>query len=193
LKFRGRDITELETPDRRKLGIAVVPEDRLAEGIIPQMTLRDNLILGNHERFSGALGLDRQEMDSFAQVLMRTFDIRADGCMQSVGSLSGGNQQKAVLARELSGNPDLLIAAQPSRGLDLNAKAFVHSQLRQVSSRNGAVLLISGDLEELMELSHRIAVLFRGKIVGEQDRENFKVSELGRMMTGRPEAPYERL
>lgn len=186
--YKGLDITRLSTRERRKLGIAVIPEDRLAEGIIPQLSLRDNLILGDHARFSRRFGLDIGEMGTFAQAAMRSFDIRADSHMQFVGNLSGGNQQKAVIARELSTDPDLLIAAQPARGLDLGAKAYVHTRLRQASDRGAGVLLISQDLDELVQLSHRIVVMNGGRIVGEQSHRSMNVSTLGQMMTGATES-----
>jgi ABC-type uncharacterized transport system ATPase subunit len=186
--FKGQDITGHSAQNRRKLGIAVIPEDRLAEGIIPELSLRDNLILGDHASFSHSRGLDFGEMETFAQVSIKIFDIRADSHLQPAGSLSGGNQQKAVIARELTKEPDLLIAAQPTRGLDLGARAYVHTRLRQVSERGGSVLLISNDLDELVELSNRIAVLYAGKIVGDQSHPNIDVTTLGRMMTGRTES-----
>ena len=186
--YKGLDITRLSTRERRKLGIAVIPEDRLAEGIIPQLSLRDNLILGDHARFSRRFGLDIGEMGTFAQAAMRSFDIRADSHKQFVGNLSGGNQQKAVIARELSTDPDLLIAAQPARGLDLGAKAYVHTRLRQASDRGAGVLLISQDLDELVQLSHRIVVMNGGRIVGEQSHRSMNVSTLGQMMTGATES-----
>ena len=108
--------------------------------------------------------------------------------MQFVGNLSGGNQQKAVIARELSTDPDLLIAAQPARGLDLGAKAYVHTRLRQASDRGAGILLISQDLDELVQLSHRIVVMNGGRIVGEQSHRSMNVFTLGQMMTGATES-----
>ena len=180
----GRDVTRHSQAGRRAAGLAVIPEDRSIEGLIPTLSLTENLALGCHRRFGGRWRLDLEAMADHAVHLMDRFDIRAVDPRQPVSSLSGGNQQKVVVARELAGDPILVVAVRPTRGLDLTATAFVHAQLEAVRERGAGVLLISSDLEESMALSDRIAVIYRGSIVGEQLRGGFDAAALGGMMTG---------
>lgn len=184
IRMDGRDVTRHSQRDRRAAGLAVIPEDRVSEGLIPTFTLTENLALGFHRRFGGRWGLDLEEMARHAARLTDRFDIRAVDSRQHVSSLSGGNQQKVVVARELAGDPVLVVAIHPTRGLDLTAAAFVHAQLEAVRGRGGGVLLMSSDLEESMALSDRIAVIYRGGVVGEQSCDGFDAEALGMMMTG---------
>jgi len=169
---------------RRRLGISLIPEDRLNEGIIASFAIRDNLVLGDHQRFSSPMGIRYGLLDADAENVIEQFDIRASGGLQPAGHLSGGNQQKVVVARELTREPQVVIAVQPTRGLDIRAAAFVRDRLLDVARSGGAVLLISHDLEKLMAASHRIAVLARGRIAGLLDRHAFDESVLGQLMTG---------
>ncbi len=182
--LNSRNITRLPPAARRAAGLATIPEDRQKEGLIPAFSLRDNLILGDQRRYSRLRGLNFPAMSAHARALIDRFDIRASSPRQLAAGLSGGNQQKAVVARELARNPDLVLAVQPTRGLDLNAAAFVHAQLDAVRARKGGVLLISADLEELLALSDRIAVIYRGRIVGNLPGRPFDMETLGKMMTG---------
>jgi simple sugar transport system ATP-binding protein len=183
IRLRESDVTRLSPSERRAAGIAVIPEDRTREGLIPTFSLLENLVLGRQRRFRGKWGLDRSAMAGHASRLMDRFDIRADDPGLPVSTLSGGNQQKALLARELAGSPALVVAIRPTGGLDVRATAFAHAQLDSVRRRGGGVLLISPDLEEATALSDRISVLYRGRVVGEQVRGGFCVEALGRMMT----------
>ena len=182
--LNGRDITRDSVAARRAAGLGFIPEDRHVEGMIPGFSIRDNLLLGSQRRHTGVRGLDFNAVTAHAMDLIARFDIRCEGPHQLAHRLSGGNQQKMVVARELSRRPDLILAVQPTRGLDIRAAAFVHRQLMDVRARSGGVLLISSDLEELMALSDRIAVLYRGRAMGVQSRETFDSEALGRMMTG---------
>ena len=182
--LNGRDLTRLPVAARRAAGLCLIPEDRQAEGLIPAFSLRDNLILGNQRDYASLRGLNFPAMAARAQDLMDRFDIRTTGPLQPAARLSGGNQQKAVIARELSRNPDLVLAVQPTRGLDLKATAFLHDQLKAVCARGGSILLISSDLEELLALSDRIAAIYRGRIAGDLPRNAFDEETLGKMMTG---------
>ncbi len=191
IRIDGRDVTRHAPADRRSAGLAVIPEDRSIEGLIPAFSLAENFALGYHRRFRTGWGLDLGAMASHAAGLMDRFDIRAADLRQPISSLSGGNQQKVVAARELAGDPALVVAMQPTRGLDFSATAFVHTQLEAVRERGGGVLLISSDLEESMALSDRIAAIYRGSVVGEQSRDGFDAEALGKMMTGGRAAPAD--
>ena len=184
IKLAGKELRNQSVNERRAAGVGTVPEDRQLEGFVPSFSVRDNLILGEHGRFSGIGGLNFSRMNDYARSVSDRFDIRASETTQEVSHLSGGNQQKVILARELSRKPKILLALQPTRGLDVGSTAFVHQQLDEVRNRGGAVLLVSADLEELMGISDRIAVMYRGRKVGELEREDFDEEILGRMMTG---------
>ncbi len=184
IHFNGQDISRLSISARRTAGLAYISEDRDQEGLIPALSLRDNLLLDNQRQYNSFRGLDFQAMDRRAQELITDYDIRAADLLQPVAHLSGGNRQKTVVARELARSPDFVLAVQPGRGLDLDAAAFVHQQLRAVCERGGAVLLLSTDLDELLTHCDRITVLSQGKIAGELPRNAFDVNLLGQWMTG---------
>lgn len=169
---------------RRRAGLALIPEDRRTEGLVPTFPIRDNLVLGNHESFASRGGMDLLKLHENARRILTRFDIRASGPLQPAGQLSGGNQQKVVIARELSRRPRAVVAVQPTRGLDLWAAAFVRDQLREVAASGGGVLWISHDLEELMQECDRIAVMRSGSIAGILDGDNFDEEAIGRLMTG---------
>jgi len=182
--LNGRDVTRDSVAARRAAGLGYIPEDRRAEGLVPGFSVRDNLLLGSQRRYTGVRGLDFRAVTAYSEDLIARFDIRCEGSHQPADRLSGGNQQKVVVARALSRRPGLVLAMQPTRGLDIRAAAFVHRQLMAVRARGGGVLFISSDLEELMALSDRIAVLYRGRVMGVQPCEDFDAEALGKMMTG---------
>ena len=134
--------------------------------------------------FSKGLKLDFEAINNNAKQLIEKFDIRPNDYHQKTKNLSGGNQQKVIIAREISNNPDLLIAAQPTRGLDVGAIEFIHKYLVDQRNKNKAVLLVSFELDEIMDLSDNIAVIFDGKIVGEKPAKETNEMELGRLMAG---------
>jgi len=123
-------------------------------------------------------------METYARSLVERFDIRSQGLQQQARDLSGGNQQKLVVARELGSDPLFVVASDPTRGLDFESTAFVHRALKAVRDQGSSALIFSSDLEELLSLSDRVAVICRGRIVGIQSREAFDVPALGRLMTG---------
>ncbi len=174
----------------RRLGVAVIPEDRLGEGLIAGAPLADSLALARfHEPpFSRHGVLRLAAMAEFAAAQIAAFDVRSASPGGRTGALSGGNLQKALLARELAFGPRLLIAAQPTRGLDVAAQAFVHSRLLELCRQGGAVLLISEDLDELSALSDRIAVMHGGRIVGILPVAEADRTRLGLMMAGQAAA-----
>jgi simple sugar transport system ATP-binding protein len=170
-------------------GVGVVPEDRHAVGCILGMSVADNLFLGQFNRFSRFGLLRRNAIAQAATALMQRYDVRASGVGALMSTLSGGNQQKAVLAREMSLDPLVfLLAAQPTRGLDIGAVAAVYQRLREARDRGVGVLLISSELDELISNADRILVIFRGRIVGERPASVAAREAIGRLMAGESNA-----
>ena len=165
-------------------GVAVVPEDRHTSGCVLDMTVAENLFLVDIERIATRGIYDPAVMRRDADRLIEDFEIQTAGPDAPFWSLSGGNQQRVVLARELSYSPKVLVAAQPTRGLDVGAIEWMTDRLRQVAESGVGVLLISSELEEILQLSNRIVVLFRGRIIGEMDRADVNLEELGLLLGG---------
>jgi len=182
----GRDVTALSVAARRAAGLAHIPEDRHRLGLVLPMSARENLILGHHRReaFTGGLLLDDRAVDRFAAQRCREYDIRLAGPATPALALSGGNQQRLVIAREFAFTPIVLIAAQPTRGLDVGATELVYRRLQRIKEQGLAVLLVSFDLEEVLALADRIAVLYNGRIAGEFRHEDADAATLGLYMTG---------
>jgi ABC-type uncharacterized transport system ATPase subunit len=186
ISIDGRDVTGLSCAQLRGLGVAFVPEDRHERGLILDMTLWENSVLGRHSTppYSGAWGvLGIQKIKALARRLVREFDVRTRGINAAAETLSGGNQQKLILARELEGDPRLLIAHQPTRGLDVGAIEFVWKQILEQKEAGRAVLLISAELEEIYALSDRIVTLYEGRITGEY-HPDAPPEDIGIGMTG---------
>ncbi len=186
IELNGVDITDLSVEKRFEKGLAHIPEDRHKRGLILDFSISENTVLGFQSQtpFASGFRLDRKKVDSFARELIEKFDVRAPNSQILAGSLSGGNQQKIVLAREFARKPKFLIAAQPTRGLDVAVTEFVHRQLAQVCKDGTGVLLFSLDLNEIMQLSDRILVIYEGRIVAECTPANVTESQLGVYMTG---------
>jgi general nucleoside transport system ATP-binding protein len=165
-------------------GIGVIPEDRHVSGCVMDMSLAENLVLADIDSMCSRGFLDQRRLRKRAQELAREFDIMHSSVDAPFRSLSGGNQQRVVLARELSRSPRVLIAAQPTRGLDVGAIEYMTNRLRDVAKAGVGVLLISTELEEILELSDRIAVIHRGRIVGHMSRDDVDLQRLGLMMGG---------
>lgn len=184
--LKGKEITNHSPRDIIDSGMNTIPEDRQKHGLILDYSIADNLILENVKKkpFSKGLKLDFDAINDNAKQLIEKFDIRPNDYHQRTKNLSGGNQQKVIIAREISNNPDLLIAAQPTRGLDVGAIEFIHKYLVDQRNKNKAVLLVSFELDEIMDLSDNIAVIFDGKIVGEKPAKETNEMELGRLMAG---------
>ena len=169
-------------------GVAVVPADRHESGCVLDMTVAENLTLVSPPRArAGRAFLDRAGRQAHAERLISQFGIQTPGADVPLWSLSGGNQQRVVLARELSGDPAVLVAAQPTRGLDVGAIEYVSDRLREAARGGVGVLLISTELGEVLDLADRIVVIFRGRIVGEMDRAGVDVERLGLLMSGAQE------
>jgi general nucleoside transport system ATP-binding protein len=180
----GRDVTELSVKYRGDAGLSHIPEDRHARGLILDYSVSENLILGQQHRFTSGMRLDRDRILANAREQIGAFDIRPPDASLPARVLSGGNQQKIVIAREMGRAFQVLLAAQPTRGVDVGAIEFIHAQLRQARDDGKAILLVSADLAEILALSDRIAVMYEGKIAAVIARSEATEHMLGRYMTG---------
>jgi len=183
----GQDLTHASVRERNCGGIGHIPEDRHKHGLILDYTLAENLILKKYytEEFQHNRFIRFAEMYSYADKLINKYDIRAgQGSHTIMRSMSGGNQQKAILAREIDGDPEILIAVQPTRGLDVGAIEYVHQQIIQQRNNGKAVLLVSLELDEVMNLSDRILVIYEGELVAELNPRETNYQELGLFMAG---------
>ena len=183
------DGRELHSGDPRAAiaaGVAYVPEDRLGTGLAPSLSIAQNVALKRYRDAPVSRGpiILLRRMRELALSLIKRYDVKAPGPETPARNLSGGNLQKLVLGREFEGEPHVLIAAQPTRGLDVGAIETVHGYLREAASRGVAVLMVSEDLDELMALSDRILVMYEGEIAGEVDPETVSVAEIGLLMAG---------
>lgn len=186
IKLSGKEVSNLPARKIIESGLSHIPEDRHKHGLVLDFSISENMVLETYYKSPYSKGgfLDRRKVDEHAEKLVKDFDVRTPSIETLARSLSGGNQQKAIIAREIDKNPDLLIAAQPTRGLDVGAIEFVHRQLIEQRDQGKAVLLISFELDEIMNVSDRIAVIYEGRIVGEVLPENTNDQELGLMMAG---------
>lgn len=189
VELNGQVITNCSPRVIREHGTGHIPEDRQRRGLVLNFTVAQNMVLGIHYRppFVRDLGLDVINFGPIrekAQRLLQEFDIRPADQENLAGNLSGGNQQKVIVAREFDQNPKLLIAAQPTRGIDVGSIEFIHQRLLQARSKGKAILLISADLEEILSISDRIAVMYEGQIAGTLDPAEATEERLGLMMTG---------
>jgi simple sugar transport system ATP-binding protein len=172
-----------------KIMIANIPANRQKEGIVKEFSIAENIILGRQKEknFSNFLVLKQKQIKNYSAELISKFDIRPVDTEQKIKELSGGNQQKVVTARELSKNTGFIIASHPTRGLDIKASNFVHSRLLEAKKEGKAILLVSSDLNELLKLSDRIAVMYKGNIAAVLNAEKTNERELGLYMTGAKE------
>ena len=186
--MNGVDITNMSIRKRLTSGMSHIPEDRHKHGLVLDYSLEDNIVLQRYfePQFTNKLGfLKRKAIREYANRLIDEYDIRSgQGAITKVRSMSGGNQQKAIVAREIDKNPELLIAVQPTRGLDVGAIEHVHKQLVAARDEGKGVLLVSLELDEVMNVSDRILVMYEGEIVGEFDPKEVTVEELGLYMAG---------
>jgi ABC-type uncharacterized transport system ATPase subunit len=194
IRLAGVDATNASPRERRFRGLRTVPEDRHRSGVVLQLSIADNLALTDVP--SGGMSryglLRRRQIVERAKAAISEFGIKPAEPTTIVGRLSGGNQQKVVLARELAGQPKVLVAASPTRGLDLAAASSVHEHLERAADSGCAVLVISPDLDELLAVADRIAVIFKGRIVLDMPRSEVDGERLGRAMVGVDAGPEER-
>ncbi len=187
----GNDISQMSISERRSLGISLIPEDRMTMGLSINSNIQDNLLASRDQspEFNKHGFLDFKNIKEMANNAIKEFDIRGANLSENVGKLSGGNLQKVILARELANQPKVIIASQPTRGLDIGAINTVRTVLLDMRKKSASILLISADLEELMSLSDRVLILFGGKIAGEVTRDQIRSkqvteSDIGLLMGG---------
>ena len=187
ISLHGKDITHAPIRKRSTMGMSHIPEDRHKHGLVLDYTLEDNLVLQRYfePEFTKGGFLRRKNIRTYAERLIDAYDVRSSQEPVTVArSMSGGNQQKAIIAREIDKDPQLLIAVQPTRGLDVGAIEFVHKQIVAQRDAGKAVLLVSLELDEVMTVSDRILVMYEGQIVGQLDPKKTTVEELGLYMAG---------
>ena len=189
VRLKGSRVAVFDPNGFIENGVCHVPEDRNLQGLIGDMSIAENLVLKDTDepRFSSGHGLhlDKRAIRTYAQSMVEKYDVRCTSVEQSVRSLSGGNQQKVIIARELESGPALLVMAHPTRGLDIGATSFVHEQMIAARERGVGILLISADFDEILEMSDRIIVCFEGKIMGEFSGSEPPIEEISLAMTGR--------
>ncbi|MBQ3102780.1 MAG: ABC transporter ATP-binding protein [Oscillospiraceae bacterium] len=183
--FDGDSVAKKDIRYRLNKGMAHIPDDRQKKGLVMQMSIKDNFVVSNEQSdmYKTGMFLDTKKIDEKAQSMVEEFDVRPADINYIAGSLSGGNQQKVILAREVNRKPSILMAIQPTRGLDIGAIEFVRSKLIEERERGTAVLLISTDLEEILSLSDRILVMHGGEFMGEVTYD-VPVDKIGLMMAG---------
>jgi len=182
-----RNITKASIRTRSKSGMSHIPEDRHKYGLVLDYTLEENLVIQRYwqPEFQNLGFIKGQAVRSYAEKLIEQYDVRSgQGPITAVRSMSGGNQQKAIIAREIDKQHELLVAVQPTRGLDVGAIEYVHKQLIARRDAGKAVLLVSLELDEVMNVSDRILVMYEGEIVGELDPKTTTVQEIGLYMSG---------
>ncbi len=188
IMMNGKDITHMLIRSRLTSGMSHIPEDRHKHGLVLDYSLEDNIVLQRYfePEFTNKFGfLKRKEIREYANGLIKQYDIRSSqGAVTTARSMSGGNQQKAIVAREIDKAPELLVAVQPTRGLDVGAIEYIHKQLVAQRDAGKGVLLVSLELDEVMNVSDRILVMYEGEIVGEFDPKKVTVEELGLYMAG---------
>ena len=181
----GKDLTQATPRDRLRAGFGYVPEDRQEDGLVSDFSVAENLVLDVYDRppFASGVALNLDAIGANAKTLVTEYDVRTPSPQQRVGALSGGNQQKVIIAREMSRDLRLLLASQPTRGLDVGSIEFVHRRIVEERDRGVAVLIVSSELDEIYALADRIAVMYEGKIVAFRPA-SVPVEELGLLMAG---------
>ncbi|MFH0993868.1 MAG: ATP-binding cassette domain-containing protein, partial [bacterium] len=185
--IKNEDVSTVSIRTKLQKGMGHIPEDRHKHGLVLDFNLAENLVLENYyyPEFQKYGFIRKDAIYENAKKLIKKFDIRSAGGANSiVRSMSGGNQQKTIISREFSRNPELLVAVQPTRGLDVGAIEYIHNQLLQQRDAGKAILLVSLELDEIMNLSDRILVMFEGRIVAELDPEKTSFHEIGLYMSG---------
>jgi simple sugar transport system ATP-binding protein len=190
ITLQGSDVTNLTPAKMLDVGLSYIPEERMHDGAVKDFSVAENLILQDHVRtpYSNGIFLNFKQIGRHAKAMIRDFNIKTPSQDTPAKNLSGGNIQKMILARELARKPKFLIAAQPTRGVDIGAMEYIHNQLLLQRSEGLATLLISEDLDEVRALSDRIVVMFGGEVMGIVNNEGTTIEELGLMMAGEKRA-----
>jgi simple sugar transport system ATP-binding protein len=184
IRVAGYDVTEADVAERRIAGLSHIPEDRHRRGLILDYSIADNLLLGLQHEFAPRGVLDTLRIDENAKTQIESFDIRPPSADLPARSLSGGNQQKVVIAREMGHGFTVLLASQPTRGVDVGAIEFIHERLRDARAANKAVLLVSAELNEVLALADRVAVMYRGRFAVVMPAAEASEEVLGEYMIG---------
>jgi simple sugar transport system ATP-binding protein len=184
--LNGHDMTKANALSRLRAGLRFVPEDRLGMGLVPQLDMTDNMLLRDYRERPLAKGMwvSRRVARERAENLIRDYDVRTPGTGTAVRSLSGGNQQKILIGREVLAEPVVFIVAQPTRGLDIAAARAVHDRLLDLRESGAGIILISEDLDEILQLSDRVMVLYDGAICGTWHRQDANRGDIGAVMGG---------
>jgi simple sugar transport system ATP-binding protein len=184
--FYDRDITNKWPDELRSSGIGIVPEDRYAQGLCKDMTIYENMIAGYHSSKKVCKNgiMLKKEIEDVSNKMIEKYDIRVAEKTGNVSQLSGGNAQKIIVAREFDSDPRVLIVSQPTRGVDIGSIEFIHNKILELRSENKAILLVSSELSEIMNLSDRIIVMYKGRIVGEVEGKKATSAQLGLLMAG---------
>ncbi|MDV5106466.1 ABC transporter ATP-binding protein [Clostridium perfringens] len=187
INFKNKDITRESIRNRINSGIAHIPEDRHKRGLVLDYTIEENMVLEVYDKkpFSNKGLLNKKEIKKYAEKIIDEFDVRSGEGVESIArSLSGGNQQKAIIGREIELNPELLIARQPTRGLDVGSIEYIHKRLVEQRDSGKAVLLVSLELDEILNVSDRIAIINNGELIGVVNADETNENEVGLMMVG---------
>ncbi len=187
MEFLGHNIVGKSVKSIKKMGMGVIYEDRHKDGLVLPYTVQQNLMLGYQDEkkyLKHGIFINFEKLRKNAERLTEEFDIRCGSLDAPASTLSGGNQQKIILAREMDADPELIMAVQPTRGLDLGAIEFVHQKLVDARNNGKGILLLSLELDEILQLSDRIAVIFKGKIVKVLENRGATKEELGMYMLG---------
>jgi simple sugar transport system ATP-binding protein len=195
ISLDGKDLTHSNPRERHHMGMAHIPEDRQRQGLVGGLSVAENLVLTRYhdDQFSHGVMVDWDAANAIADTLISEYDIRTPNKETGVGTLSGGNQQKVIVARELSRDLRLTIAAQPTRGVDVGSIEYIHSRIVKERDAGTAVLIVSTELDEVMALSDRLLVMFRGKVVAELDPKKVTPMEVGLYMAGsRPDSAVQK-
>jgi simple sugar transport system ATP-binding protein len=186
IRLKDVDLSHAGPRESIEAGVSHIPEDRHRRGLVLQFDLIENLVLGDHrvQPYARSGIMNRRAIEEMAATRIKDYDIRTPSATVLAGNLSGGNQQKVVVAREIGRKPELLIAAQPTRGLDVGAIEFVHREILAERTNGRAVLLVSLELEEVLSLADRVLVMYEGRIVRELAAEEADAETLGYYMTG---------
>lgn len=187
INFKNKNITRESIRNRINSGIAHIPEDRHKRGLVLDYTIEENMVLEVYDKkpFSNKGLLNKKEIKKYAEKIIDEFDVRSGEGAESIArSLSGGNQQKAIIGREIELNPELLIAAQPTRGLDVGSIEYIHKRLVEQRDSGKAVLLVSLELDEILNVSDRIAIINNGELIGVVNADETNENEVGLMMAG---------
>jgi len=192
--IRSEDATNFSPKDIRALGVGYIPEDRMGRGVMPELSIRENIMLGTHSRrpfanrgalpFENLWFINQDQVDEYAKRLVEEYNIDTPSVVKPAGRLSGGNLQKLILARELSRDPQLLIADKPTSGLDIGSQEFIRRKLMGKRDEGKAILLISEDLDEVLGMSDRIAIMYEGRIVNIVQAKRVSKEQIGEMITG---------